>query len=91
MFKDHPVTGFTSVGYAGGQDTMRPPDKTCYEAGMRDTNCLTLAKGPLDENRRVAAYWRNLNAWPWASEISLRAKTALNGAIIRKPEMDETR
>ena len=83
LLKGHPVTAFTSIGYAGGPATRR--DDGCSEAGMRDTNFLSGSREPKEENQRVAQYWNNLAAWPWACETSPRAKTALNGEIIRRP------
>lgn len=87
VFKDHPVTGFATVGHSGGPKSKRS-DESCSEAGMRDTNFLHTSRSPREEDERVAANWGDLKAWPWASEVSPRAKTALNGEIIRRPEID---
>jgi hypothetical protein len=87
VLKDHPVTAFTSIGYAGGPDSQRS-DQGCSEAGMRDTNYYIHSNSPQEENDRVAKNWWDLKAWPWASEVSPRAKTALNDVIIRRPEGD---
>jgi hypothetical protein len=87
VFKDHPVTAMTSVGYAGGPGTIRPGAK-CSEPGMRDTTFLSSSSSPKEEGDRVAKYWSDLEAWPWGSEVSPRAKTALNGEIIRRPQID---
>jgi hypothetical protein len=87
VLRDHPVTAITSVGEAAGPKTKRS-NAPCQEAGMRDTNFLRAAANETEENKRVAEYWGNLKEWPWASEASPRAKTALNGKIIRRPELD---
>jgi hypothetical protein len=87
VFRDHPVTAFTTIGYAGGPKTARASEG-CSEAGMRDTSYLQSSRGQQEENQRVAMHWGNLNEWPWASEVSARAKTALNGEIIRRPKLD---
>lgn len=84
LLQGHSVTGFTTIGYAGGSGSKRG---SCSEAGMRDTNYLTASKGR-EEDDRVAKHWNDLNAWPWAWQGSPRAKTALNGQIIKRPEMD---
>jgi hypothetical protein len=94
VFEGHPVTAFTSIGYAGGQRQIRP-SAGFYETGMRDTNFLTASRSrgggdTREEDARVARYWADLEAWPWASESSPRAKTALNGTIIRTPSEDSS-
>jgi hypothetical protein len=86
VLKDHPVTAFTSVGYAGGPATKSSAG--CSEAGMRDTDYMHHSRSGQEEGDRVAQNWGDLKAWPWASEVSPRAKTALNGVIIRRPETD---
>jgi hypothetical protein len=77
----HPVTGLTSIGYAS---TEQKRNDGCHEAGMRDTNALHQG----DADRTAPKYWTNLVEWPWACETSPRAKTALNGEIIRRPRED---
>lgn len=85
LLKGHPVTGLTTIGYAGGGGSKRGP---CSEAGMRDTNFLSPSRSPKEEDARVAKYWGDLKAWPWAFEASPNAKTMLNGELIHNPEMD---
>lgn len=87
VLKDHPVTAFTSVGYAGGPKAKRSGEG-CSEAGMRDTNYFNASSSQKEHDDRVAENWGDLKAWPWASEVSPNAKTALNGVIIRRPETD---
>ncbi|MBL8528228.1 MAG: hypothetical protein JNL68_11135 [Burkholderiales bacterium] len=86
VLRDHPVTAFTSIGYAGGPSAKRP-NESCSEAGMRDTGILHASGSQREEDQR-AKYWDDLKAWPWASEFSPSAKTALNGRIIKRAESD---
>jgi hypothetical protein len=77
----HPVTGFTSIAYVS---TEQKRNDGCYEAGIRDTNAFRHSEA----DRTSYKYWSNLVEWPWACETSPRAKTALNGEIIRRPLED---
>jgi hypothetical protein len=88
VFKGHPVTGLTSIGYSGGPHTKRSDDTSCSEPGMRDTSAYRSWRGQKDEDTQVGDNWADLKAWPWASEASPNAKTALNGEIIRRPVYD---
>ena len=54
---------------------------------MRDTGILHASGSQREEDQR-AKYWDDLKAWPWASEFSPSAKTALNGRIIKRAESD---
>jgi hypothetical protein len=87
VLSGHPITALTTIGYAGGPRAKRPDD-ACYEAGMRDTGELHASGDQREEDRRVAESWDDLRKWPWASEISPNAKTALNGDIIKQPAHD---
>jgi hypothetical protein len=87
VFKGHPVTGMVTIGYAGGPNSAREKEG-CSEAGMRDTGFFNSSSSPNEENDRVAQNWNDLRAWPWASEFSPHAKTALNGELTRRPEAD---
>jgi hypothetical protein len=85
LLEGHTVTGLTTVGYAGGPGSKRGD---LSEAGMRDTNFLKTSRSAREQDARVAKYWHDLDAWPWAWQYSPRAKTALNGQIIKRSEMD---
>jgi hypothetical protein len=85
IFRGHPVTAFTSIGWAGASG--RSGEK-CDEAGMRDTRILRASSSQREEEKRTADNWGDLKTWPWASEFSPSAKTALNGEIIKRPESD---
>lgn len=87
VLKDHPISGMTTIGYAGGPRSSRGSEG-CSEAGMRDTSFYRSSPDWNEEGRRVAQNWGDLNEWPWASEVSTHAKTALNGEIVRTPDGD---
>jgi hypothetical protein len=80
VLRDHPVTAFTSIGFAGLKNSHRG-DEGCEEAGMRDTQAMN------DTDIKIKN-WSDLEKWPWAWEFSPSAKTALNNEINEYPAND---
>jgi hypothetical protein len=83
------VVGIETIGYASGEKYQTRVGDSCTEPGMRDTDAMSPGRSLGDDivaqrEGKWAPLWNDLQRLPWASEYSLHAVVARNGAIIQQ-------
>lgn len=82
------LVGFITVGNTDGARQIRP-GQFCAEPGMRDTEFERPAATPqIEAQRYPLTLWNDLNALPWASDVSPHAKVMRDGVMLRAPAFD---